>query len=88
MSYLGEQRPLSDPELIAKTRQKNSSEMSEGLGMQYCILDFAACFLIENKHPSKGYKVTLSFPGCVNAKIEGSDTDSKTVEVKAGGGSA
>ena len=56
--------------------------------MQHIALDFAVCYLFENKNPSKGYKVTLMTTGCVNAKIEGSNTDSKTIEVSAGGGKA
>ena len=32
--------------------------------------------------------MTLMTTGCVNAKIEGSNTDSKTIEVSAGGGKA
>jgi hypothetical protein len=46
------------------------------------------CYLFENKNPSKGYKVTLITTGCVNSKIEGSNTDSKTIEVNTGGGKA
>ena len=33
--------------------------------------------MITNDHPSKGFKVTLSFPGMVNGKIDGAHGDSK-----------
>ena len=44
--------------------------------------------LINNSNQSKGFKVTVSFLGLVNGKIDGSQGDNKQVEVKAGGGRA
>lgn len=44
--------------------------------------------MITNEHPSKGFKVTLSFPGMENGKIDGAEGDSKQVELRAGGGRA
>jgi len=33
--------------------------------------------MITNDHPVKGFKVTLSFPGMENGKIDGAQGDSK-----------
>jgi hypothetical protein len=44
--------------------------------------------MITNEHPSIGFKVTLTFPGMYNGKIDGAHGDSKQVELRAGGGRA
>jgi hypothetical protein len=33
--------------------------------------------MITNDHPAEGFKVTLSFPGMENGKIDGAQGDSK-----------
>lgn len=63
ISFLGEQRPLSDSEFIEKVRAEEKHSMSHGLSQQYLINDFGAVFLITNENGEKGYKVTLTFPG-------------------------
>ena len=43
---------------------------------------------MSNDNPKKGYKVTLTFPGMENGKIDGAQGNSKQVELRAGGGKA
>lgn len=62
--------------------------MSEGLCQQYLVNEKGAVFLLTNDNPSKGFKVTLTFPGMENGKIDGAQGDSRQVELRAGGGKA
>ena len=88
MSFLGKQRPLSDSEFIDKARTTQKHTMSEGLFQQYLINDQGAVFLLTNDHAQKGFKVTLTFPGMKNGKIDGATGNSKQVELRASGGKA
>ena len=45
-------------------------------------------FLLTNENAQKSFKVTLTFPGMDNGKIDGEQGDSKQVDLRAGGGKA